>query len=116
MQQVFLNLLENATKYTPEDSALEISARRTSDAVEISLADQGIGIVEGDQERIFEKFYRGPHTGIGGVGLGLPICRGIIAAHGGTLSAHNRSQGGAVFQIGLPLLAGAPEPELGAMS
>jgi two-component system sensor histidine kinase KdpD len=111
MQQVFLNLIENATKYTPDTAAIEISARRT-DVIEIDFADRGPGIPSGDEERIFERFYRGTHHQVAGVGLGLPICRGIIEAHGGHVSASNRSDGGACFRIQLPIVAGAPSTDL----
>jgi two-component system sensor histidine kinase KdpD len=113
LQQVFVNLFENAAKYTPEGSPLEVKAQRHNAEIEITVADRGGGIAAGDEERIFEKFFRGTHVGIGGVGLGLPICRGIIEAHGGTLTARNRSGGGTLFRIGLPIVAGAPlvEPE-----
>jgi two-component system sensor histidine kinase KdpD len=108
MQQVFVNLLENALKYTPDGSALEITAAREDAQASIAVRDHGPGIQAGQEERIFEKFQRGNHAGVGGVGLGLPICRGIVEAHGGTLCAYNAPSGGAVFEIRLPLLAGTP--------
>jgi two-component system sensor histidine kinase KdpD len=113
MQQVFVNLLENAAKYTLESAALHISARRKDDVMEVDIADSGPGIPQGDEERIFEKFYRGAHHRIAGVGLGLPICRGIIGAHGGSVSANNRPEGGARFRIVLPIVHGAPSVDLG---
>ena len=77
-EQVFVNLLDNAVKYTPSGSPVEISARASDHGLEIEVADRGPGIAPGDEERIFEKFHRGAHAGGGGVGLGLPICRGIV--------------------------------------
>jgi two-component system sensor histidine kinase KdpD len=71
--------------------------------LEILVADRGPGIASGEEERIFEKFQRGAHAGNGGVGLGLPICRGIVQAHGGTIGVANREGGGALFRIRLPL-------------
>jgi two-component system sensor histidine kinase KdpD len=114
MQQVFLNLFENAVKYTPEGSPIEIVARTSTDEICIDVCDHGAGIQIGDEERIFEKFYRGNHVGVGGVGLGLPICRGIVEAHGGTLTAENRPGKGALFRVRLPLVPGAPHIEPGA--
>jgi two-component system sensor histidine kinase KdpD len=107
-EQVFVNLLENAVKYTPPASPVEIGARVADHVLEIEVADRGPGIPEGQEERIFEKFQRGPQSGGGGVGLGLPICRGIVEAHGGTIVAANRESGGAVFRIRLPLRESPP--------
>lgn len=106
--QVFMNLLENATKYTPAGSPIEISARRRGDALEIDVADRGPGIPEAMQSRVFEKFYRGQSERVGGVGLGLAVCKGIVEAHGGTLSVTNRTGGGAIFRIRLPILEEPP--------
>jgi two-component system sensor histidine kinase KdpD len=102
-EQVFVNLLDNAVKYTPAGSPIEIGARATENQLLIEVADRGPGIAPGEEERIFEKFNRGAHAGGGGVGLGLPICRGIVQAHGGTIVAGNRAGGGTVFRIRLPL-------------
>jgi two-component system, OmpR family, sensor histidine kinase KdpD len=114
MQQVFVNLLENALKYTPRGSALELDARSLGQAVEIDLRDHGPGLPAGEETRIFEKFYRGPgRGGVAGVGLGLPISRAVVEAHGGTLTAESRQDGGAMFRLRLPVPSGAPalEPE-----
>ncbi len=102
MGQVLTNLLENAVKYTPQGTPLELSASIQGDTVRVELADRGPGISPGSEEHIFEKFVRGQTTG-GGVGLGLTICRTIIAAHGGKIWAENRPDGGAVFRFTLPL-------------
>jgi two-component system sensor histidine kinase KdpD len=110
MQQLFVNLVENATKYTPPRSPLEIQAQVDDAAVLIEVSDRGAGLGE-DPELVFEKFYRGSHAGVAGVGLGLPICRGIVEAHGGTLTAMNRDGGGTTFRIRLPRLAEAPSAE-----
>lgn len=102
-EQVFVNLLDNAVKYTPAGSPLEISARTDEHALEIVVADRGPGVATDEQERIFDKFHRGARAGGGGVGLGLPICRGIVQAHGGTIDAASREGGGTLFRIHLPL-------------
>ena len=109
MEQVFVNLLENAAKYTPTGSAIEVAAARRDGEVVVEVADRGPGIPAGEEERIFEKFYRAPGSaGAGGVGLGLTICRGIVTAHGGRMWAARRPGGGAVFRFSLPLGAGPP--------
>ncbi len=104
LEQVFFNLLDNAAKYTPPDSPLDISARAGNEAVVVEIADRGPGFADGDEERVFDKFYRGQALRTQpGTGLGLAICSGIIRAHGGTISAANRDGGGAVFRFSLPL-------------
>jgi two-component system sensor histidine kinase KdpD len=102
-EQVFVNLFDNVVKYTPAGTPLAVVARVAGGVLEIEVVDRGPGIPPGEEERIFEKFQRGTQTGSGGVGLGLPICRGIVEAHGGTIAATNRQDGGAVFRILLPL-------------
>ena len=103
MGQLLVNLLENANKYTPESTPIEMTAETDGDAVVLEIRDRGPGFAEGDERRIFEKFYRRSVTGVRGVGLGLPICRAIVEAHRGTIEAFNRTGGGAVFRIRLPL-------------
>ncbi|HVU04997.1 MAG TPA: sensor histidine kinase KdpD [Polyangiaceae bacterium] len=107
-EQVLLNLLENAGKYTPPGSPVAVLARRRGAGVTVEVADRGPGLPPGAEAHVFEKFYRGPNAGTSGVGLGLPICRGIVEAHGGTLTAANRQGGGAVFRIELPPQASSP--------
>jgi two-component system sensor histidine kinase KdpD len=108
MEQVFINLLENATKYTPPGTPVDISAKTGEGLVVVDVADRGPGFAPGDETRIFDKFYRAPSvTSAAGAGLGLTICRGIITAHGGNIWAENRPGGGAVFHFSLPL-SGAP--------
>ncbi len=109
-EQLVLNLLENASKYTPPGTPIEVHARAAGDTVAIEIRDRGPGVPPGDEERVFEKFYRGQHVGVAGVGLGLPICRAIADAHGGTIRALARSGGGSVFRVELP--AGAEPPSV----
>jgi two-component system, OmpR family, sensor histidine kinase KdpD len=104
MEQVLINLLDNAVKYTPSGTPIEISASLVDGCLRLDIADRGPGLTAGDESRVFEKFYRGSRTGTArGVGLGLTICRGIVEAHGGTITAANRPGGGAIFRILLPL-------------
>lgn len=103
MEQVVINLLENAAKYAPPGSVIEVSASAGNKEVVVELADRGQGIPVGEEVRIFDKFYRAKPAREGGVGLGLTICRGIIEAHGGRIWAENRTGGGAVFRFAIPL-------------
>lgn len=101
-EQVFVNLLGNAVKYTPKASPLEIIARRQSDGMVVEVRDHGPGLPAGSETHVFEKFFRGPQAATTGAGLGLAICKGIVDAHGGNLRAENRVDGGATFHIFLP--------------
>ncbi|MRR51732.1 MAG: sensor histidine kinase KdpD [Rhodocyclaceae bacterium] len=104
MSQVLVNLLDNAMKYTPSESPIEIAARADGGRLVIEVADRGPGIPERDLKRVFDKFYRLPvPEGAGGTGLGLSICKGIVEAHGGTIRAENRPGGGLKIIISLPL-------------
>jgi two-component system sensor histidine kinase KdpD len=112
MEQVFYNLLDNGLKYTPPGTALEIRARVVEGAVAIEVADRGPGLPPGEEDRVFRKFHRIRREGEpGGVGLGLAICRGIVEAHGGTISAANRPGGGSVFVVRLPIEGEPPAIE-----
>ncbi len=113
IEQVLINLLENAIRYTPQGSELEITADISDHAVEIAVADRGPGIPQGREEHLFEKFYQARHEAAqSGVGLGLAICRAIIEAHGGRINAQNRLDGGAVFTFVLPIELSPPVMEL----
>lgn len=104
MQEVLLNLIDNAVKFTPQDSRIEILVNTAGNRMIISIADHGPGIVTDEVNKLFEKFYRGRKlTTERGIGLGLAICRSIIKAHGGEIWAENRKEGGAVFTFTLPL-------------
>ena len=103
MERVFCNLLENAAKYTPAGSVVEIGARANATVVEVWVDDNGPGLPAGKEELIFKKFERGQsESATRGVGLGLAICRAVIHAHGGEIHAENRPQGGARFLFSLP--------------
>ncbi len=107
VEQVLVNLLENAGKYTPAGTPIAISAAMLEGAVEIAVADRGPGVRPGDERQVFEKFHRGRQDR-GGAGLGLAICEGIVRAHGGRIRAEARSGGGAVFTFTLPTSGVAP--------
>jgi two-component system sensor histidine kinase KdpD len=107
LEQVFVNLIENAAKHTPAGTPIEVGARATASDVTAWVADRGQGLPPGEEEQIFEKFQRGGSTAAG-VGLGLTIVRGILKAHGGTIVAGSRPGGGAVFTITLPLIGTTP--------
>ncbi|HYQ42420.1 MAG TPA: DUF4118 domain-containing protein [Polyangiaceae bacterium] len=111
VQQLFVNLLENAVKYTPPESPIEIRAHAEPGGVEVVVADRGPGIPIGEAERVFDKFYRVSGVEGGGVGLGLAICKGIAMAHGGRIFALNRPGGGAEFHLFLPVRGEPPAAE-----
>ncbi|MBL8483736.1 MAG: HAMP domain-containing histidine kinase, partial [Rhodocyclaceae bacterium] len=109
MLQVTRNLLSNAVKYSPPDTVIEIRIENDIDAhglpqVLLIVSDEGVGIPAGELEAVFDKFVQSSLTrsGAGGTGLGLPICREIIAAHGGTISARANLRGGADIVVCLP--------------
>jgi two-component system, OmpR family, sensor histidine kinase KdpD len=110
IEQVLLNLLDNAVKYTPAGSPIEIIATATDQNLTIEVADHGPGLPPGEEEKIFEKFYRANRGGATGAGLGLAICRGIVQAHGGRVWAQNLPGGGVAFLFTLPLGATRPAP------
>jgi two-component system sensor histidine kinase KdpD len=109
IEQVLLNLLDNAVKYTPAGTPIEIIATATDRSITIEVADRGPGLPVGAEEKVFEKFYRVDRAAAGGAGLGLAICRGIVQAHGGRIWAQNLPGGGVAFLFTLPLGA-APAP------
>jgi two-component system sensor histidine kinase KdpD len=108
IEQVIVNLLDNISHYTPSQTEVTITAAVEGGQMLIRVEDNGPGIPPAELERIFEKFYRLPGTPTGGTGLGLSICRGLVEAHGGSLTAGNRPAGGAVFTLRLPVGAAPP--------
>jgi len=101
--QVLANVIDNAVKYSPKDSQIDIDVTQTEKAISIHVCDRGIGIPEEDLERVFDKFYRVSRPeSVNGTGLGLAICKGIVETHGGQISAANRQGGGTVITITLP--------------
>lgn len=103
--QVVQNLLDNAVRYSPAESAVEVRAWRTSTGAAFAVIDHGIGIPAEQQERIFTPFYRvadGTADGAHGYGLGLAICRGLVEAHGGSITVDSQVGAGATFTVRLP--------------
>lgn len=109
IEQVFVNLLDNALKYSEHGSEIQISMRSNRKEVEIAVMDRGTPIPEADLERVFDKFYRikAPRQ-ISGTGLGLSICKGIVEAHGGRIWAENNPQGCITMTFSLPRGEGTP--------
>ncbi|HEX4079843.1 MAG TPA: sensor histidine kinase KdpD [Rhizomicrobium sp.] len=110
-EQVLFNLLDNAAKYSPPGSKVELRAARDGSLVRLEVADEGDGVPPDDLERIFDKFYRvqAVDRKRAGTGLGLAICRGFVEAMGGTIRAFNRSdRRGALLSITLPVPAEQP--------
>jgi two-component system sensor histidine kinase KdpD len=110
-EQVLVNLLENAEKHTPPSASVVVGVERRGETIVVEVRDDGPGIPEGAEERIFEKFERGASAASVGAGLGLAICRGIVHAHGGTIVAKNRREGGLSVEVTLPVVAGPPSLE-----
>ena len=104
LEQVFVNLLDNALKYAAPETPIEINAQAENGWLEITVANQGSAIPESDLEHIFDKFYRVQRRDqVLGTGLGLAISRGIVEAHGGRIWAENQPGQWTVFTYQLPL-------------
>jgi two-component system, OmpR family, sensor histidine kinase KdpD len=103
-EQVFINLLDNAAKYSPAGSPIDVRAWSGGDEVVVEVEDRGVGVPAGEEDRIFEKFYRAAdgHR-VPGAGLGLAVCDAIVKAHGGRIGVKRAGERGAIFSIGLPL-------------
>lgn len=117
--QLLDNLVGNAVKFTPEGGRVELRVERTLTGAAIEVQDTGIGIPSGEEERIFERFYRAKSSvseQVPGTGLGLFIARAIAERHGGTLVGQRREGGGSIFRLELPSHAARqtvdPESEL----
>jgi two-component system sensor histidine kinase KdpD len=115
VEQVLVNLLENAAQYTPPGSHVEVAVAPRRGELEFSVCDDGPGLPRGEEKKIFEKFHRGaPEKAPGGAGLGLAICKAIVEAHGGEIEAENIPAGGALFRFTLPQGEEPPEVEIEA--
>ncbi|WP_020647853.1 sensor histidine kinase [Solimonas variicoloris] len=104
LEQVLVNLLDNAAKYAPEGSEITIAARQHRYALTLAVADRGAGVPAAEQDRIFDVFYRVRQADRqrAGTGLGLTICRGFVQAMGGSIRVRNRDGGGAEFEVEFP--------------
>lgn len=104
VERVFCNLLENAAKYAPPQTAIELQAKRQGDVVSIAVLDRGPGFPPERRDELFDMFVRGHSTsGKPGTGLGLAICKAIVEAHGGQIQADDRPEGGACVSFTLPV-------------
>ncbi|WP_428308143.1 DUF4118 domain-containing protein [Lacipirellula sp.] len=112
VEQLLMNLVDNAAKYSPRESAIEVSAQGRGDYVEIEVADRGRGFQPGDEQKVFDLFYRGEtaRPDQRGTGIGLAICRAVVDLHQGQIEASNRSGGGAMVRVELPCGGVPPAP------
>jgi two-component system sensor histidine kinase KdpD len=113
MREVLMHLLDNAGKYSDPGTAIKVTAEVKSDQLVISVADRGVGIDSLEQTLIFDKFYRGGRQRYAapGVGMGLPIAKAIVGAHGGTIGVVSQLGRGSVFSISLPIYGNLRLPD-----
>lgn len=102
VEHIVHNIVHNAIQYTPAGSIIRIKALHSEEALKIIIIDNGHGFPEDKLEKVFEKFYRLPHTATGGTGLGLSIAKGFVLAHNGVIILENLKEGGAKFTIKIP--------------
>ena len=110
-REVLVHLIENANLYSSPDQSITISTEEKDDFVIFSIADKGPGIVDAELGLIFDKFYRGADQRyrVQGTGMGLPIAKAIVEAHGGTIAVVSQVGHGSVFSFSLPIVRGANE-------
>jgi PAS domain S-box-containing protein len=114
LRQVFMNLVENAIKYSPEGGPVTVSVEELERSLRFSIADSGLGIPAGERRRIFEKFYRlDPNMtqGIGGTGLGLYICRELVRRLGGRIWVESNNGKGSAFNVEIPIAEKPEQPK-----
>jgi K+-sensing histidine kinase KdpD len=109
VEQLLVNLLENAARHTPPGTEVLVRAEGGPGGLVLEVADRGPGVAPGDEEKVFERFHRGGRATGQGAGLGLAIARAIAEVHGGTLRLTSRPGGGAVFRLALPGAGASPE-------
>jgi signal transduction histidine kinase len=111
LAQVVANLLSNAIKYSPDGGTVEVVGEQREDVARVSVRDQGLGIPDELQQRVFAKFFRGNAgaSGIQGSGLGLTIARSVVEAHGGRINFESTSGKGSIFWLELPIAASVDE-------
>ena len=106
MTQVLVNLFSNALKFSPSDQPIQLRSRIVNDNLEVMVVDRGMGIPEGDLERVFQKFHRlSESNAADGLGLGLSICKEFVEAHGGQISLEKNPEGGTIARFVLPVQA-----------
>jgi signal transduction histidine kinase len=113
VHQVLFNLVDNAVRFVPDGGEVTIAAQRHNGSVEISVADNGVGIPREHLPRLFERFYRGDAARSrdgGGTGIGLAIARSVVEAHGGSIRAQSEPGIGSVFSFDLPASPDAGDP------
>jgi two-component system sensor histidine kinase KdpD len=110
-KEVLVHLIQNANLYSAPDGPITIGAEEKDDSVQFSVADHGPGIGEAELGLIFDKFYRGTDQRyrVQGTGMGLPIAKAIVEAHGGTIGVVSQVQHGSVFSFSLPIFRGTTE-------
>ena len=111
IEQALGKLLVNAATYSPPGTPIEVAVDFDGSELRISVSDQGAGLRPGDEQRVFEKFYRGDGARTGGLGLGLSIARGFVEAHGGNIISENRPEGGARFTMSVPVATAITRPD-----
>ncbi len=111
IEQALTNLLHNAAIHAPSETAICVQASHNNGACVIVVSDAGPGLPPEGAKRVFDKFYRAPTAKTGGTGLGLPIAKGFVEAHKGTITARNRPGGGAEFTISIPAKSTTIEPK-----
>jgi signal transduction histidine kinase len=102
MVQVLSNLVQNAVHHTPAGTPISLSIERKGRDISITVSDSGPGVPPEELPHLFERFFRGRRAASGGVGLGLSICKGIVEAHGGAVSAYINRRGGLSISLLLP--------------
>jgi PAS domain S-box-containing protein len=104
LEQVVVNLVNNAVKFSPQLAPVDVAVSRTGEGLAISVMDRGPGVADSERGHIFTAFYRSPTVpdNVGGTGLGLAVCRGIVEAHGGRIEVRDRTGGGSIFRVILP--------------
>jgi two-component system sensor histidine kinase KdpD len=114
IEQLLVNLVDNAVKYSSPGTPIDVTARAAHGGVELEVSDRGKGFTPGDEERVFDLFYRASDARPDrrGTGIGLAICRAIAEAHGGSIEAHSRPDGGAVVRVSLPHAESPPQVNL----
>jgi two-component system sensor histidine kinase KdpD len=99
LTQALANILHNAAVYAPADTSVDVTARHAGGKLRLTVRDRGAGVPQGEEWRVFGKFYRAPGAPAGGTGLGLSVARGFVQALGGDIACWNHADGGAVFEI-----------------